>query len=113
MNLSSQCAVTASRVCLVVSGKYAAFVPRAKLTIQEAKDLVHSIKSDWQSNIEIKNVMNFSGLSLFGEAAMFAQFDRDAIRNASVVALEDSIVVTLSKEEYLVRNIAFNSCSTR
>jgi hypothetical protein len=95
-------------VYAVVSGKYAAFVPRAKLTNTEARDLVKSAKEDWQSNIEIKNVMNFSGCSIFGETAMFAQLARDAIRNASVVALEDSIVVEISREEYLVRNIIFH-----
>ena len=93
------------RAYIVVSGNYGAFVPRAKLTNREASTLVHSIKTkDWRDNIEIKKVCEFSGCSVFGQTAMYSNSSRDAIRNASIVALEDSVVVAVSKREYLVCN---------
>lgn len=85
----------------MVSGTYAAFVPRAKLTHKETCTLVHVIK-DWRDNIEVKNVWQFSACSVFGEAAMYSEQSRDGFRNATIVALEDSVVVTMTKSEYLV-----------
>ena len=87
-----------------MSGKYAAFVPRAKLTNKEASALAHSA-TDWQENIELKNVWEFSGRSVFGEAAMYSGNPLESIRNASIVAVEDSMAVAISKEEYLVREL--------
>ena len=93
------------RAYIVVSGNYGAFVPRAKLTNREASVLAHMIKEkDWEDNIEVKKVHQFSECSVFGETAMYSNSSRDAIRNASIVALEDSVVVAVSKREYLVCN---------
>lgn len=103
--LKRLCVDMMTRAYVVVSGNYGVFVPRAKLTNREACVLAHMIKEkDWEDNIEVKKVHQFSDCSVFGETAMYSNSARDAIRNASVVAMEDSVVVAISKEEYLVCN---------
>jgi hypothetical protein len=92
-----------NRAYVVVAGKYSAFVPRVKLTNKEASTLAHSVK-DWLDNIELKHVWQFTGGAVFGEAAMYSGNPLDSIRSASIVAVEDSLVVAISKEDYLVRD---------
>ena len=72
------------------------------MTTREASALVHAIKGDWQDNVEVKNVWQFLGCSVFGEAAMYSKSPHAATRNATIVALEDSVAVSMSKVDYLV-----------
>ncbi len=90
------------RTYVVISGKYAAFVPRAKLTTREATALVKMIKGNWCDNIEMKNVWQFEGCSVFGEASAYTKSSHKATRNATIVAIENSMVVTMSRNDYLV-----------
>jgi CRP-like cAMP-binding protein len=84
-----------------------AFVPRAKLTNKEAHILAHSV-NDWLDNIELKSVWHFLGGAVFGEAAMYSGNPLDSIRSASIVAIEDSLAISISKDEYLVRELFDN-----
>jgi hypothetical protein len=72
------------------------------LTTREASALLHAIQGNWQDNVEVKNVWQFLGCSVFGEAAMYSKSPHAATRNATIVALEDSMAVSMSKVDYLV-----------
>ena len=69
--------------------------------------LVHSIQGDWCDNIEMSQVWQFLGCSVFGEASAYTKSPHHAIRNASIVALEDSMAVTMPRDDYLVRDVLF------
>jgi hypothetical protein len=79
------------------------------LTTREASALLHAIKTNWHDNVEVKNVWQFLGCSVFGEAAMYSKSPHAATRNATIVALEDSMAVSMSKADYLV-SVCFICC---
>ena len=79
------------------------------MTNKEACALARSAK-DWLDNIELKNVWQFSGGAVFGEAAMYSGNPLDSIRSASIVAIEDSLAVAISKDDYLVSGFICFRC---